>query len=154
MIIKAEQKYIRTSARKLRLVADLVRNLTLKEAQEQLAMMRKRAAEPLLKVIKQAIANATNNHDKKEDALKIHRNEVVEGPTYKRWNPVSRGRAHSILKRTCHVAVFLESDEKESETSNLKVLKKDEKVTKQNKKVVQQPMKNVKKEKVINSNTK
>ncbi|MFC1627088.1 50S ribosomal protein L22 [Patescibacteria group bacterium] len=109
MKIKAESKFIRTSYRKLRLVADLVRPMSLNEALDVLKHLNKRAAEPILKTFKQAVANAVNNHNLPKDSLKIHSLEINEGPTYKRWNPVSRGRAHSIFKRTSHIKIVLKS---------------------------------------------
>lgn len=109
MIIKAEQKYLRTSARKLRLVADMVREIgSPRTALEYLVHIDKRAALPLVKVLKQAMANAKNNAGIKEDELKIKEITVNEGPFYKRFRPVSRGRAHSIKKRTSHIRVVLE----------------------------------------------
>jgi len=121
MKIKAEAKYIRTSPRKIRLVADLVRKLPLNEALTTLTHLRKRAAKPMFKVLKQAQSNAVNNHNLAKDSLLIQSIEVNEGATYKRWNPVSRGRAHSILKRTSHIKVILRSEAKkpkESQTLN------------------------------------
>ncbi len=112
ILIKAKQKNIRISAQKMRLVADAVRKLSPTQAILQLKFLNKRAALALTKVIKQAIANATNNLQLDENGLKFHRLEIGEGPTYKRWQPVSRGRAHRILKRTSHVLVILESQEK------------------------------------------
>ena len=112
ILIKAEQKNIRISAQKMRLVAEAVRKLSPTQAILQLKFLNKRAALALTKVIKQAIANATNNLQLDENGLKFHRLEIGEGPTYKRWQPVSRGRAHRILKRTSHVLVILESQEK------------------------------------------
>jgi large subunit ribosomal protein L22 len=111
MLIKAESKFIRTSARKLRLVADLVRHQSPEEAVTVLTHLRKRAATPLLKTLKQALANAVNNHNLPKDTLLIQSIEVNEGPTYKRWQPVSRGRAHSIFKRTSHIKIVLKSSE-------------------------------------------
>lgn len=109
MKIKAEQKFIRTSPRKLRLVADVVRGLGPQEAIRQLEIIRKNAALPLAKVIKQAIANASNNLQINQNSLQISSIEINEGPTFKRWQAVSRGRAHSILKRTSHIKVVLET---------------------------------------------
>ena len=138
MEIKAEQKFVRMSARKVRFVADSIRNQSPKDALEQLEFIRRRAAEPLIKVIKQALANATNNYGQKEEGLMIHRIEVVEGPTYKRWQAVSRGRAHSIFKRTCHIAVFLKSDDKESQIAGNKSSAENKKTTELNTKEVKQ----------------
>jgi len=131
MLIKAESKFIRTSPRKIRLVANYVRSLRPNEAVTILSHLRKRAATPLLKTLKQAIANAVNNHNLTKDSLLIQSIEVNEGPTYKRWQPVSRGRAHSIFKRTSHIKIVLKTPESKkpkkltkSKPTNKKVVKK------------------------------
>ncbi len=111
MLIKAESKFIRTSPRKIRLIANHVRSLPPDEAVTILSHLRKRAATPLLKTLKQALANAVNNHNLVKDSLLIQSIEVNEGPTYKRWQPVSRGRAHSIFKRTSHIKIVLKAPE-------------------------------------------
>lgn len=108
MKIIAEQKNIRMSARKVRLVTDVVKNMAPQQAVTTLDFTPKRAAKPVAKVIKQAIANATNNFKANPTQLRISEILVDEGPTFKRWRAVSRGRAHSILKRTSHVKVILE----------------------------------------------
>ncbi|HKZ35866.1 MAG TPA: 50S ribosomal protein L22 [Patescibacteria group bacterium] len=109
MLITASSKFIRTSPRKLRLVADAVRHLSPDEALIQLKNLNKRGAVPIAKTLKQAVANAVNNFNLPKDELKLKSLIVDEGPTYKRFQPVSRGRAHSIYKRTSHVKVVLES---------------------------------------------
>lgn len=111
MIVKAQQKYIRTSPRKMRLVVGAIRGLPPREALAQLAFMRKRAAQPVAKVIKQALANAANNHGLQQESLNFKNIEVSEGPVFKRWRAVSRGRAHPILKRTSHLTIVLESQQ-------------------------------------------
>jgi len=107
MFIKAEQKYIRISPRKVRLVVQAIKNLSPREALDYLKFLNKKAAIPLAKTIKQAIANAVNNKELKEDGLAFAEIEVSPGATLKRWRPVSRGKAHSILKRTSHIKVIL-----------------------------------------------
>jgi large subunit ribosomal protein L22 len=111
MIIKAEQKYIRMSPRKVRLVVDAIRELSPKEALEELAFIRKAAAVPVSKTIKQAIANAVKNQNIKEESLSFESIQVGEGPTFKRWRAVSRGRAHQILKRTSRIKILLKAEE-------------------------------------------
>ena len=111
MIIKAEQKNQRQTARKTRLVSEAVKKMSIEQAIRQLAVMDRRASLPVLKVLRQAIANATNNHGLSLDQLVIADIVVNEGPTYKRWRAVSRGRAHTILKRTCHIKVELKTKE-------------------------------------------
>jgi large subunit ribosomal protein L22 len=113
--IVAHQKFIRQTPRKLRLVADLVRKLSVDEATTQLLVARKRAAKALLKVLAQAKANATNNSNLDTNTLKISTIEIQEGPTYKRFQPVSRGRAHRILKRSSHIKIELTGQEKSAQ---------------------------------------
>jgi large subunit ribosomal protein L22 len=106
MEYQATSKYIRTSTRKLRLVADLIRSLTPTDAIVQLANMPKEAAEPLGKVLASAVSNATQKQAKIE-SLKITTVEVMGGPAMKRFHAVSRGQAHSYKKRMTHVRVVL-----------------------------------------------
>ena len=105
----AEQKFIRTSARKIRFVADGIAHLTPQQAVRQLKFSDKRAAAPLSAVIKRAIANAVNNDQADQASLRFAKIEINEGPTYKRWRAVSRSRAHSIFKRTSHIKITLTS---------------------------------------------
>ncbi len=107
MIIKAEQKNSRQSDRKVLLVANAVKKLSVPAALKQLAVMEVKASVVVLKVLRQAIANATHNHGLALDDLAIKSIIIGGGTPYKRFRPVSRGRAHSILKRTCHVKVEL-----------------------------------------------
>jgi large subunit ribosomal protein L22 len=107
MQIIATQKNVRQSPRKVRLVANTVKDLSLTVALSQLAVMERRASLVVIKVLKQAIANAMNNHQLAYDALTLKSIEVTPGQTYKRWRAVSRGRAHSIMKRTSHIRVVL-----------------------------------------------
>lgn len=113
MLIKAEQKYVRTSPRKLRLVLDSVRGL--KNPQKMISYLEqtpKNASLPLIKVLKQAIANGKNNFGQDETSLRLKEITINAGPVYKRGQPVSRGRFHQILKRTSHIRVILETEEK------------------------------------------
>ena len=109
MQIIAEQKNTRQSPRKVRLVANTVRKMPLEQALKQLAVMEKRASLVVTKVLRQAIANAWHNHNLSLEQLELKNILENVGPTYKRWRPVSRGRAHNIFKRTSHVRVVLET---------------------------------------------
>jgi len=111
MIIRAEQKYSRETPTRLRLVAGAVKKMKVTAAMDQLRFMNKKAADTMLKVFKQAVANAKHNANISIEALTIKDIVVNEGPHYKRIQPVSRGRAHAILKRTSHIRVELESTE-------------------------------------------
>ena len=109
MQIKAEAKYIKQGPRKVRLVADLVRPMSLAEALTTLKHLRRRAAAPVLKVLKQAVANATNNLKIPASQLIIDRLEVNAGPTMKRFRIGDRGRGKPVLKRTSRVTVHLKT---------------------------------------------
>jgi len=111
-LIKAEQKFVRISPQKMRKVVEVIKKFSPVEALENLQFLNKKAARILRKVLKQAISNAVNNHNLKADNLQFSEIQIGKGPTLKRWRPVSRGRAHSILKRTSHVKVVLKEEEK------------------------------------------
>lgn len=106
--MQATQKYLRTSPRKLRLVADSVRGLPADRALAYLKFLGKRAALPLEKVITSALASAKQQHNLAPKELIVKIVDIGEGPTYKRWRAVSRGAAHSIMKRTSRITVVLE----------------------------------------------
>jgi large subunit ribosomal protein L22 len=91
----------------VRLVANTVKSLPLTEAFQQLGVINRQASILVLKVLRQAVANATHNHGLAVDDLVIKSIRVDQGATYKRFRAVSRGRAHSIQKKTCHVMVEL-----------------------------------------------
>jgi len=107
MQIIAQTKFIKHGPRKVRLVADLIRPMAIEEALTILKHLRRRAASPVLKVLKQAVANAVNNYKLSKDSLTIQLIEVNGGPTQKRGQPVSRGRVHAILKRSSHIKIIL-----------------------------------------------
>ena len=108
--ITAYQKFIRITPQKLRLIADMIRPLKVEDAMIQLKFSSRRGAKTVLKVLTQAKANAINIGLRTE-TLKINSIQIEEGATYKRWNPVSRGRAHAILKRTSHIKIILEGSD-------------------------------------------
>lgn len=107
MDVNADIKYVRTSPRKLREVADIVRNKPLEQALVELKFIRKRAAGLLEKALKSALANAENNYSLNKKNLKIKFLEINEGPSFKRWRPVSRGVAHPYKKKTSHIKIVL-----------------------------------------------
>lgn len=115
MLITAKQSYVRQAPRKVRLVASQVKKLSLEKAIKQLAVIERRATVSILKVVKQAIANATNNLGLNMEDLVLKDIRVSDGPVYKRMRAVSRGRGHRIEKRTCHITVVLEKKEQEVE---------------------------------------
>lgn len=123
MILTAQayQKYVRQTPRKLRLVADAVRDLSLDQALVQLKFTPKKAARTLRQVLLQAQANLKTKTPSDVDKVTIQSIQIEEGPRLKRWQPVSRGRAHPILKRLSHIKVLVSA---KTSTSKTKVTKK------------------------------
>jgi large subunit ribosomal protein L22 len=105
--IRATAKYVRVSARKARLVADLVRGKGVADAQAILAYSTRAAAHPVRKVLQSAIANADHNAALDPRDLVLSRVTVDEGPTIRRFRPRAQGRATRINKRTCHITIGL-----------------------------------------------
>jgi len=116
MISKAQWKYVRISPRKLRFVADAIRGMEAEQAMAMLPHINKKGAPILIKVLKSAIANALTNEKAsvKQDELYISRLLVDEAPRFKRWRPISRGRAAPYVHRFSHVLMELDSVEKKS----------------------------------------
>lgn len=105
MEVLARLNNVRSSAQKVRVVADAVRGLSAEVALEMLLYSSKKASKLVKKVLDSAVANADNNHGIDIDALTISRIFVDEGPTLKRWRARAKGRSTRILKRTCHITV-------------------------------------------------
>lgn len=106
-VVKASVKMQRISARKARLVADLIRYKSATQALVILQTTNKKASEIILKLLNSAIANATNNFGLDATKLVVSKILVNEGPTLKRFQPHSRGNAYPILKRTSHFYIEL-----------------------------------------------
>lgn len=109
--VSASARHVRISARKLRLVADLVRGQDLARARTTLNFSPKGGARILEKLLASAQANAENNNDLSADELYVKKIYVNEGPTIKRYRPRAQGRAFRIRKRSSHVTVELASRE-------------------------------------------
>lgn len=107
MEVKASLRYLRMSPRKVRLVADLIRGKKVIEAENYLKVLKKRAKEPLLKLLKSAVANARHNFNLAPENLYIAQIRVDEGPALKRWMPRARGSASLIKKRSSHIFLVL-----------------------------------------------
>jgi ribosomal protein L22 len=112
-VVRASARYLRTSPRKVRLVADQVRGLRIDKARALLDFSPRGPAQEIRRLLDSAAANAENNHDLPSDELRISEIYVDEGPTMKRWRPRARGRATRIDKRTCHVNLALTPTEDE-----------------------------------------
>ena len=103
----AQAKWVRTSARKARLVLDHIRGRSVPEARTVLAFTTRDVAIDIEKVLRSAVANAEANHGLDGDDLVIEAAFADEGPTLKRWKPRARGRVNRIRKRMCHVTIVL-----------------------------------------------
>lgn len=108
MEIIASNRYVKVSPRKVRLVVDAIKGLTLGKALIALSSTSKSASVPIKKTLASAIANATNNLKLEKEKLIIKSITVGEGGSFKRFHPVSRGRAHPYKKRMSHIHVVLE----------------------------------------------
>ena len=106
--MKASAKHIRISPRKVRMVVDTVRGKSVSQAMSLLTFTQKKAAKPVQKLLRSAVANAAVNDGIDDvDALMIDQIMVDEGPTLKRYMPRARGRATPIRKRTSHIRIML-----------------------------------------------
>lgn len=112
MAVKAESKGVRMSPRKVGEVASLVRGRTVADALTILEHVPRRAAVPVLKTIKSAQANATHNHNYKGDTLRIVEITVNHGPRTKRFRPAAMGRALPFQKRSSHIRVLVEGEQR------------------------------------------
>jgi len=111
MEAKVILRFIRIAPRKARLVADLVRGKNAEEAFTILKFTPKRGAMIIEKILKSAVANASQKEMGDVDTLKISRVFVDCGPTMKRMRPRAMGRANTILKRTSHITLVLSGEE-------------------------------------------
>ncbi len=107
MEAKAIAKFVRVSPQKARLVVDLVRGKKLEEARTILRFTKKAAAAIVDKVLKSALANATQNPNIDEKILYVKEIYVDQGPSLKRWRARAQGRAAGIKKRSSHITVIL-----------------------------------------------
>jgi large subunit ribosomal protein L22 len=107
MEVKAKLSRLKISPRKVRLVIDVVKNMDIEKAEQELQFMQKGAAAPLLKLLKSAVANAVNNSKLEKNNLYIKEFTANDGPVLKRWKPRAFGRATQILKRSSHVVIIL-----------------------------------------------
>ena len=108
-MVRAHAKYVRTSARKARLVCDHIRGKSVDEARAILAHASRDVARDWSKLLESAVANAEHNHELIGDDLRIHAVKADEGPTLKRFRPRAMGRATKIRKRTSHLSITLTS---------------------------------------------
>lgn len=121
MEIKASLKYLRIAPRKVRLVVEMIKRLSLPKAEQQLKHNPKRASIDILKLLKSAQANAVHNYQLDPNDLFVSKVNVTDGPTLKRVMPRARGSAYIIRHRTCHVDLTIkpiEGKKSVSKTTN------------------------------------
>jgi ribosomal protein L22 len=106
-VVRARARYVRTSARKARMVCGHIRGKSVPEARAILAFTPREVARDWSKLLESAVANAENNHELLEDDLIVREVYADEGPTIKRFRPRAMGRATPIRKRTSHLTITL-----------------------------------------------
>lgn len=109
MDVKAYARYIRMSPRKLRLVADLIRDKNVSQAKTILEFTRRAGARPLAKLLNSAVANAKHNFKLEANNLYVKKITVDGGPVLKRWRARAYGRAGMIRKRSSHITIVLDT---------------------------------------------
>ena len=108
-IVRAQARWVHSSARKARLVTDLIRGRSVPEARTILAFSNRAVAKDVEKVLRSAVANAESHpglHWQGDDLVVVAA-YADEGPTLKRWRARARGRVARIRKRTCHITIEL-----------------------------------------------
>jgi ribosomal protein L22 len=106
-VVRAQAKYVRSSARKARLVCDNIRGKSVEDARAILAHTPRAVARDWSKLLESAVANAEHNHELVGEDLVIKAVHADEGPTIKRFRPRAMGRASKIRKRTAHLTILL-----------------------------------------------
>jgi large subunit ribosomal protein L22 len=114
--VRAQAKWVRSSARKARLVLEHIRGRSVPEARTVLAFSERAVARDIERVLRSAVANAEANHGLAGDDLVVSAAYADEGPTLKRWRARARGRVSRINKRTCHITVELTAPESNGAT--------------------------------------
>ncbi|MBE3102122.1 MAG: 50S ribosomal protein L22 [Firmicutes bacterium] len=104
----ATARYVRISARKVKIVIDMIRGKKVGEALSILEYTPKSASEPVAKLLKSATANAENNLEMDSSKLFVAEVYANQGPTLKRLRPRAQGRANRIRKRTSHISIVLD----------------------------------------------
>lgn len=112
--VKAVARYIRMSPYKVRRVLDQIRGRSYREALIILEFMPYRACDPVLKVLRSAVANAEHNQGLDPSTLVVSHAYADGGPSLKRYRPRAQGRAYMIRRPSCHITVKVAPEEKEN----------------------------------------
>ena len=107
MEVKGSAKYLKITPKKMRLVVDMIRKMSVERAEAQLHFVPRKASALILKALRSVVASAEHNFNLKKDNLFIKKIVVNEGPSLKRWTPKAFGRATPIKKRTSHLEIIL-----------------------------------------------
>jgi large subunit ribosomal protein L22 len=129
MQVRAISKSVKMSPRKVRLVADAIRSLTIEEALLVLDATQNRASAPVAKTLLSAVANAVTNNNLDKDNLMIESVMVNEGQAMKRFHPSSRGRVHPYKKKSSHITIVLKEKPVKKAPVAKAAAKKDEAVS-------------------------
>jgi large subunit ribosomal protein L22 len=105
------QNSVRISPRKMRLLVDSIKNMTIDQAESVLSVMGKRGAREIQKVLMSAVSNALHNSKIEKKKLRISSIEIFETPAYRRFRPSTRGRIHPYKKRGSKIKVILEAED-------------------------------------------
>lgn len=125
--VSATLKYMRMSSRKVRLAANVIKGMSANEAEAQLFVSAGRTRDPLMRLLRSAVANAVHNEKLDPDTLYIKEIRVDGGPMTKRWTPRARGSASKIEKKTSHITIVLGTREQKAKRFTIVPAKKVEK---------------------------
>ena len=123
-MITASLKNYRIAPRKVRLVANMIRGKSVIQAENILSGAVKKATSPLGDLLASAVANASHNHKIEKDALFVKEIRVDQGYVLKRSQPMARGSAFPIKKRTSHVSITLAPIEVKEKKAKKKIINK------------------------------
>ncbi len=124
--VSAKLKYMHMSSRKVRLAANVIKNMSVNDAEAQLVVTAGRTSAPLLRLLRSAAANATHNAKLDPNTLYIKEIRVDGGPMTKKWTPRARGSASKIEKKTSHITIVLGVREPKVKRYNIVPAKKTE----------------------------
>lgn len=107
VLVRASLRYLRMSAKKVRLITSAIKGLPVNEALNRLPLINKLAVREVTKLLQSAMANAEHNFKLNKADLYIRSAVANDGPTLHRWLPAAFGSAHPIKKRSCHIEIVL-----------------------------------------------
>lgn len=114
-------KGVQNSPRKVSVVASLVRGRTVADALVILSHVPRRSAQPVLKAVKSAAANAEHNHNYKPNTLFITEISVTPGPRLRRYRPAAHGRALPFQRKTSHIRVVVDGEQRAAKVAKPEV---------------------------------